>query len=210
MGRHQIPEPTFSVLFVCTGNICRSALAERLGDAYLADALGDDARLIRVRSAGTRAVVGSAVHPDSALVLAGFGGDPAGFAARQLAEEMAVEADLTLALTRNHRREVLKLAPRALNRTFTLREAADLAKLVDPAAELAGGTFADRCRSLVKAMAGARSRRSSGGADDVGDPIGQSLEVQQRTGEAIAEVLVPLLDRFIALHAIDGDRAPAA
>ena len=43
MARHWSPDPVFTVLFVCTGNICRSALAERLGRAYLDEALGDEA-----------------------------------------------------------------------------------------------------------------------------------------------------------------------
>jgi protein-tyrosine phosphatase len=188
------------VLFVCTGNICRSALAERLAQAALAEALGADADVIRVRSAGTQAVVGSAVHPDSALVLAGFGGDPTGFAARQLIDDMAIDADLTLTLTRSHRRAVLKAAPRALSRTFTLREASDLVALVGETMELPGGTHADRCRYLVKAMAAARSKRTSDARDDIADPIGQSLEVHQQVGEEIAQALLPFLERVISLR----------
>ena len=61
------------MLLVCTGNICRSALGERLGRAYLADVLGQDAGAVELVSAGVQAVVGSAMHPDSALVLRGLG-----------------------------------------------------------------------------------------------------------------------------------------
>src|SRR4029453_3065448 len=43
----------FTVLLVCTGNICRSAMAERLGRAYLEEGLGEDARAIRIVTAGT-------------------------------------------------------------------------------------------------------------------------------------------------------------
>ena len=74
---HPGPEAAFTVLLVCTGNICRSALAERLGRAYLDELLGEDASAIRLVSAGTRAVVGSAMHPDSALVLLGLALRPA-------------------------------------------------------------------------------------------------------------------------------------
>ena len=194
------PAPAFSVLLVCTGNICRSALAERLGRAYLDDALGDDASAVRISSAGTQAVVGSAMHPDSALVLAGFGGDPAGFAARQLVDGLIMDADLVLTMTRGHRSDVLALAPRALARTFTLREAADLVALVGHDAALPGDTFTERGRALVKAMATARSRRDSGRDDDVADPIRLPIEAHQEAGEAIAEALLPVLARIVALR----------
>ena len=67
--------PVVTVLLVGTGNICRSALAERLGRAYLDECLGDRAAAVRLVSAGTRAVVGAGMHPDSALVLRGLGGE---------------------------------------------------------------------------------------------------------------------------------------
>ena len=207
MARHWSPDAAFSVLFVCTGNICRSAMAERVSRAYLDEALAANATAIRVESAGTQAVVGSGVHPDSALVLSGFGGDQGGFAARQLVDDMAIDADLTLTLTRAHRRAVLKSAPRALSRTFTLLEASALVQLVDPAAVLSGETFPERCRSLVKAMAAARPQRQGDADDDVLDPIGQPLEVHQQVGEVIASALLPLLERLVSLHDAPGAAA---
>src|SRR5687768_14982949 len=107
-------EPEFTVLLVCTGNMCRSALGERLGRAYLEELLGERASAIRLTSAGVQAVVGSAMHPDSALVLSGLGADAGDFVARQFVESMAAAADLTLTLTRGHRRDVLHGAPRVL------------------------------------------------------------------------------------------------
>jgi protein-tyrosine-phosphatase len=215
VARHWSPDLTFSVLFVCTGNICRSAMAERLARAVLDESLGGDAGVITVHSAGTQAVVGSAVHPDSALVLAGFGGDPAGFVARQLVDDMVIDADLTLTLTRTHRRAVLKAAPRALSRTFTLREAASLVDLVGADADLSAGTYADRCRVLVKAMAAARSKRTSDAADDIADPIGHPVQVHQEVGEAIVQALLPVFGRIVSLRTsgtddTDGSGGPSA
>jgi protein-tyrosine-phosphatase len=194
--------PVFTVLLVCTGNICRSALAERLGRAYLDEVLGDDAASIRLGSAGTGAVVGSAMHPDSALVLRGFGGDPDGFTARQLVEGMVMEADLVLTMTRSHRREVLAVAPRALARTFTLREAADLVRIAGDDVDLPGENLPERARALVRELAGARSRRESSAADDIGDPVGKPLEAHQEAGDAIVEALLPVLARIADLGSL--------
>ncbi len=200
MPHQQSPEPVFTVLLVCTGNICRSDLAERLGRAYLAETLDDDAARVRIVSAGVRAVVGSAMHPDSALVLRGLGGDPGDFRARQLVDDMAMEADLMLTMTRRHRRDVLRMAPRALARTFTLQEAADLVALLGDDVDVPGGGLAERSRQLVHLMAATRSRRQSGEADDIRDPIGLPVEVHQEVGEAIAAALIPVLVRIASLH----------
>ncbi len=183
------------MLFVCTGNICRSPLAERLGRAYLQEVLEEQAGGVRLASAGLQAVVGSGMHPDSSLVLEGLGGDSRGFRARQLVAAMAVGADLTLTMTRVHRREVLALAPRALSRTFTLPEAADLVRFVDGHRPRSGGV-ADHARALVPRLHAARSRRRSGPEDDIRDPIGLPPEAHQESGEAIAAALLPLLGRL--------------
>jgi protein-tyrosine phosphatase len=197
---HHYPGPVFTVLLVCTGNICRSALAERLGRAYLDQMLGEDAGAVRLVSAGTQAVVGSAMHPDSALVLRGYGAEPGDFRARQLVDTHAADADLTLTMTRGHRRDVLALAPRALARTFTLREAAALLELVGEDFQPAGEDLGARARDLVKALAEARSRRAVDGTDDVPDPIGRPVEAHDEAGELIVEALLPLLRRIASLH----------
>jgi protein-tyrosine phosphatase len=194
-------QPTFTVLLVCTGNVCRSALAERLGRAYLREALGPHADAIRIISAGTHAVVGSAMHPHSALVLRGLGADAGDFRARQLDDRMAADADLTLTMTRRHRRDVLHGVPRAMTRTFTLREAADLLTLLGDEFRPDGATFAERARGLVAEMAAARSRRHGGAEnDDVRDPIRESLEVHEEVGETITAALLTVLQRLSALR----------
>jgi protein-tyrosine-phosphatase len=197
---HDDPDPVFTVLLVCTGNICRSALADRLGRAYLDQVLGEDSGAIRIVSAGTQAVVGSAMHPDSALVLRGYGVEAGNFRARQLQDRFVADADLTLTMTRTHRREVLRLAPRALARTFTLREAADLIARFGDEPPGAGDGLGERPPSLVRAMADERARRTSGD-DDVPDPIGKPVEAHEEAGELIAAALLPILRRLADLVA---------
>ena len=110
----------FSVLFVCTGNICRSPLGERLLRARL------HSSEFEVTSAGVMAMVGSPMDPVAAMQLHALGGSSEGFVARQMTEKMIGQADLVLAATRSHRERILEERPAALRRTFTLLEFADL------------------------------------------------------------------------------------
>lgn len=174
-------------------------MAERVGRAFLDEVLGEDAGAIRLISAGTRAVVGSDMHPDSALVLRGFGADAGDFRAQQYIGAMAADADLILTMTRRHRQSVLTAAPRALARTFTLREAADLLSMCGDI-EPVGGDIGERARNLVKQLAAARSRRPSGDADDIRDPIGRPVEVHEDVAESVVATLLPVLRRIAGLH----------
>jgi len=117
------------LLVVCTGNICRSPYIER----RLAGLLADTDAVIA--SAGTRAIVGAPIEPESAELLMAAGGSVDHFASRQLNPPMLAEADLVIAATQLHRAEAVRLHPRALRRTFTLGELADLVRDADLPAE---------------------------------------------------------------------------
>lgn len=168
---------TLHVLFVCTGNICRSPTAERLAAAYAA---AQAIPKFTATSAGTRAMIGHSIHPDAAQTLHGLGGDPAGFAARQLSAKIASAADLILAMTRTHRDAVLELAPHRLNRTFTLAEASRLVTELD-------------AQSLAE-LAMLRPRLAKNLTMDIEDPIGQSPKVFETIGVQIAGLLPPVLE----------------
>jgi protein-tyrosine phosphatase len=197
-GSPPLPDPLFRILFVCTGNICRSAAAERLTRQHLENALGDGVGRVQVASAGTRAVVGAAVHPDTARVVSALGGEVEGFTARQLHRTMLSEADLVLTMTAEHRTTALGLDPRALSRTFTLREAADLVGLVADAPTPVVRPTEDPPRSLAQRMAAARSRRGRGAADDITDPINRPAEIHREVAEAVSACLRPVLQAVIA------------
>lgn len=110
---------SFRILTVCTGNICRSPVAERLLQKGL-DGLHPGK--FQISSAGTSALVGQAMQPLSAEIVRAHGGNSEEFAARQLNAALVREADLILALTAEHRTQTLRLVPAAMKRTFTLRE----------------------------------------------------------------------------------------
>lgn len=165
------------LLFVCTGNICRSPTAERLAAAYAAQR---SIPYVTASSAGTRAVIGHPIHPDAAIVLEMLGGDTANFAARQLKSKIACAADLIITMTKEHRDIVLEAAPRQLPRTFTLTEAAHLASM--NGAE----TIAD--------LAALRPHLAAQHQSDIPDPIGQSPDVFAAIGTQIADLLPPIME----------------
>lgn len=181
------------LLFVCTGNICRSPTAERLTRAYAEHVLSDPSQLTAA-SAGTRAVVGHPIHPSAVPVLQSLGGDPAGFAAQHLDEEHVARADLVLTMTGGHRRTLLGANPRALARTFTLREAAALLREISVHDLPNASDLTRRGKALVAALNVQRAVRGTAGrGDDITDPIGLDQQMFQRIGGDIAEPLLELL-----------------
>lgn len=148
---------TFRVLVVCTGNICRSPMAEHL----LREGLrGQD---VVVASAGTYGLVGEGMQAHALDVLRERGIDGSAFRAQRL-EALQVEgADLVLTATREHRAAAVTLAPKAVRKTFTLREFDRLLSVADQAAP-----------DLVAAVAAQRGlvRPDKPGDDDIADPYG--------------------------------------
>ncbi|QHT56894.1 low molecular weight phosphatase family protein [Cellulomonas sp. H30R-01] len=187
------PAAPVRVLTVCTGNICRSPAVERLLAAGAGGAFRGDVAAggIEVGSAGTRAVVGSAMSPQMAALVASRGLVADRFVARQLDAAAVREADVVLALTRSHRSAVVELVPAAVRRTYTLRELARLAPLVDPAdLAAAGPTPAERLRALATLAAAQRGRvHATPDEDDVVDPIGQSDALYARVFDQMAQAV---------------------
>ena len=125
-------------------------------------------------------MIGHPIHPDAAVVLEDLGGDASNFAARQLKFKIASAANLIITMTSAHRDIVLEAAPRQLQRTFTLTEAARLASL-DGAVTLAD-------------LAALRPHLTANDIADIPDPIGQSPEVFGAIGSQIADLLPPILE----------------
>ena len=162
---------SFRVLHVCTGNICRSPMAERLMREGLRDRLGAAATDFLIESAGTWGHTGSPMEPFALSTLVAAGVDGADFRARELLAEHVAGADLVLGATREHRAAAVVLQPRAAARTFTLREFARLCAAIDPA-ELPTGDRAERARALVRLAAAQRGlvRPDRPADDDLDDP----------------------------------------
>lgn len=118
------------ILFVCTGNICRSPVAQ-----FLAERLAREAGLsLRASSAGTMGEVGMEMEPGAVKALASRGLTGLTHSARQLDEEMLSQADVVYALTGRHRDWIASRFPAHAAKVAVLREAAGLqgADVADP------------------------------------------------------------------------------
>lgn len=177
----------FRLLFVCTGNICRSALAERLTLA----ALGPGSPIL-VSSAGTRALPGRPMAERAREELLRLGGDPAGFASRPLTPAEVAGADLVLTASSEHRAEAVALHPLAARHVFTIAEFGALAHAVPQEALARHDDPVRRAHALV---AETRALRGLVRVDrpDIEDPYGGPRRAYRAAARRIAESMaVPI------------------
>jgi len=108
---------TKTVLFVCTGNSCRSVMAEYLLRDMLKER--DD---VQAFSAGTSVFIQSMASAETISVLRKQGLDASGHQSQPLNSILLHKADLILVMTRTHRQQVLERVPSVENRVYLLRE----------------------------------------------------------------------------------------
>ena len=123
-------------------------------------------------------MVAHPIHPYAVLVLEKLGGEASNFAARQLTSRIALDADLILTMTKDHRDTVLELAPNQLHRTFTLSEAS---------------RFASDARTVAD-LAALRPKLATQDLADVPDPIGQGAKFFSIVGSRIADLVPPIIE----------------
>lgn len=182
------------VLMVCSGNTCRSPMAE----ALLAHHLAERGVAARVHSAGTLGWGGPATA-NSIAVLAERGVDLGYHESRRLDAGLVVGADLVLGMTRDHVGGVLNYDPTAVDRAFVIGEVVRLADKVGPLRPR------QKVRDWTEELATLRpaGRLALRPGDEIADPVGEPIEVYRATADrldvlttALADLLAPgLQDR---------------
>ncbi|WP_027094330.1 low molecular weight protein arginine phosphatase [Cohnella thermotolerans] len=186
------------VLIVCTGNTCRSPMAEAM-----LRKMAEQRKLdVEVRSAGVSTVDGLPIssHAAEALRRRSL---PLPEGSTSLTGEGAAWADLILTMTSGHKRAVIERFPEAAGKTFTLKEYA-----------LSGEAVMDDVAEAERIYAEWQVRQALGESlpeedrkrllelqaklpdFDVADPFGGPLEVYERCAEEIAEALAKALDKL--------------
>ena len=189
-----------SILVVCTGNVCRSPIAEGMLRAILQTRFGDAAP--SVASAGTAGWVGSPADPSSVAAAAELGIDISAHRVRQLRADDVRSAELVLAMASEHRETAARSAPEAGGAAFALKEVVRLLEAL-PAASWADDpshTLADRVEEADRL----RRDRIGVWTDDKGieDPLGMPLEGFRAVARDLDEWCARLADGLFG-------RAPA-
>ena len=136
------------IIFVCTGNTCRSPMAEVILKNKLKLAGIND---VKVSSAGILATDGKPMSVNSKEALKILGYRPRGFKARRLTAEMIKKSDMVICMTEEH-----KACLSGYGNVYTVREVSGVNNVPDPYGQdiiayvKASHVIEDACNEILK------------------------------------------------------------
>ena len=173
------------VLFICTGNICRSPMGELLFRTYT------QGTSLEVGSAGTHSLVGHVIDPSSKALMDAVGIDSSQFRSTQLTQNIANSADLILCFEPEQRHNVVIIAPTALPYTFTLTDFSNMCAYCAQHGMITGDTIQERLQSVINQSMQARPMLPP--AATIPDPYRKNFEAfrsaARATDDAIRNIL---------------------
>ena len=173
------------IMFVCTGNICRSPMGELLLTHYL------EGTTVRVSSAGTYGLPMHQIDPSSARMMASVGIESSGFRSRRLTSQMAADADLILCFEKSQRKDIVTLAPTAVRYTFLLPDFANMCKYCAGNGIVKGLTIQERLQSVIDMSSIIRPMLPE--AQDIEDPHGKEFPKFRLAAEQTNRALLTML-----------------
>lgn len=206
-------DPVKNVLLVCTGNTCRSPMAEAILTRLVAEAGLE----VSVRSAGLFAIDGAEASENTRRVLRERG-IRRSHRARSVDRELIEWADLILTMTLDHKRRLIAMNPDSVGKVYTLKEYAltddetreRIRRLEQMTAELEArkalgdgkgksGTEED-VRSLEESILRERDILLKDGAPlkdlDISDPFGGDVDTYRRCADELEQLLRRLVRRW--------------
>lgn len=176
------------VLFVCTGNVCRSPMGELMFPLFF----HDDS--IVTDSAGVRGLIDNPIDPSSARLMEQDDIDASAFRSKRLTPQIAMGSDLILCFTEHQRKKIVELAPRSRSRTFLLTDFADLCTYCRENNLIQGDTLEDRLDSVLVNASLVRPMLPP--AREIDDPYRKDFPAfetaHEQIGEAFANIAAAL------------------
>ncbi len=111
----------FTILFVCSGNTCRSPMAKALMDKIINEH-NKTPKLIKTLSCGTNAINGNLPSAEAVKTMHQYDIDLTKHRAIALNKKLIKKADLVLTMEAKHKDMVLSLDPTANNKTYLITE----------------------------------------------------------------------------------------